>query len=703
MTRSIRRSIRGPSLAVLALVVPVLQGTVAYGEETSSSRLEEVIVTAAKQNRASSTGTKTDTPLIETPQAISMVTSDQLETLKVSSISDALNYMPGLVTQPSSNARYADDVTIRGFAASASSGSFLRDGLKLQSNIYDGGQEPYSLERIDVLRGASSVLYGQGSPGGVVNSVTKRPPREFLAELNAEFGDYDRKQVSGDIGGPLTDTLSARLLGVYRDSDSSVDYIPDDKRYVAGAVAWQPTDRTKLTLLTDYQTVDTRFSAPLPIAGTLIPLATGRIPQNRFVGEPDFDHYDSKGYTVGDILEHRFDDSWSAYHALRYFSGDIDIDYLQIGGVAPDNRTLLRGVSSRRDQSSGFSTDNHLMWNWAGGDWQHTALVGADFYRRRYDTHRYSGAVGTLDFLTPEYGLTTPVVNRARDNGFAIDGKQTGVYFQEQMKYRDRWVLLAGGRQDWSDNEQLSYRSGTALRQKDDAFSGRIGLVYLAPNGIAPYLNYAESFEMATGLDRAGTPFEPTFGKQYEAGLRYVPLHSTSVYTASVFQLTRSNVLTPDPVDQAFSVQTGEVRSRGIELEAKMQFAQTVNLIASYTYTDTRATESNNPTELDQRVAAVPLNTAAFWGDYVFTRFGLPGLRLGGAIRYVGSTNLPGLPVDVPGYTIVDLFGSYEWDHWRVSLNVKNVGDKDYYYCNTSFACRYGDQRSVIGMITYRN
>lgn len=651
-------------------------------------------------------GTKTDTPLIETPQSVSVVTSDQIRAVKAASLADALGYTPGVSSQSPAFSRMVDDLMLRGFNVAAGNSGQLRDGLKLQSSVYDGGQEPYGLERVEVLRGASSVLYGQLSPGGVVNTVSKRPTADTLRELNLEAGSYNRRQVSGDFAGALTEdgTWTYRLTGLARNADNWVDHVPDDRTYLAPALTWQPSAATSLTLLATYQRIRTKFAAPMPAANTL----NGQIPRDLFIGEPDFDRYDTDTYTVGYAFEHAFNDRVKLRQSARYFTADGTWDYLSFGALQANGRTLRRGVVSRNEHSYGIATDTSLEMKLDGGPLQHTVLAGLDYYRSGYDSHRHSGTVAPLaDIYNPVYGAV-PVLNTAADYGINTRSSALGLYVQDQIKIQDKWVVVLGGRQDWADTDQKSYTNGVTTRLRDTATTGRIGLLYLADNGLAPYLSASQSFAPTVGVDRAGNAFKPTKGTQYELGLRYEPPGGNMLYSAAIYDLTQTNALTSDPADATYSVQTGKARSRGLELEAKARLGA-LNLTASYAYTDARTTRSNTPALVDQRIALVPLHSASVWADYNLTAVGVSGLTVGAGVRYASSTNLPGYPANVPGQFLVDAMAAYDFgaldpsmSGLSLALNARNLFNRGYLACAGSTGCRYGDPRTLYATLSYR-
>jgi iron complex outermembrane receptor protein len=653
----------------------------------------------------SATGTKADTPIIETPQSISVVTSDQMKATKPRSLSQAIEYTPSVTSQSPAFSRMVDDLSLRGFNVANGNLGMLRDGMKLQSNVYDGGQEPYGLERIEVLRGPASILYGQLGPGGAVNAVTKRPTIDPIREVNVEYGSYDRIQGSADFGGSITEdgSWSYRVTGLVREADSWVNHVNDDKRYGAVGLTWRPTLDTAFTALGNYQNVSTKFAPPMPYQE----LADGVIPRDLFIGEPDYDKYDGDVFTIGYLFEHRFNETFKFRNNLRYYHADVTFDYLTYGALQPDD-SLTRGVSNRHEMSSGFTTDLSLETRLRTGPADHTVLAGADIYRRTYDRDRFPGSVAPLNNIyEPVYGAT-PVINDAVNIGFESSSDQVGFYLQDQVKIFDKLVLLLGGRQDWSSSDQYVFFTNSRTRQTDQAFTGRAGLVYLFDSGIAPYASFSQSFSPISGGDRNGDPFVPSRGTQYEAGVRYEPPKTNILVSAAVYQLTQTNVLTPDPVDSSFNIQTGEVRSRGVELEGKASVGN-LNLTAAYAYTDSRTTKSNIPTLEGQRSVLVPYNAVAFWADYTLDAIGLRGLRIGAGVRYEGSTNIPGFSEDVPSRTLVDALVAYDLggldtrlEGASLAVNVSNLFDEDYYTCVSDDGCRYGAPRLVTGTLSYR-
>lgn len=645
--------------------------------------------------------TKADTSITRTPQSVSVITADEMKARQTDTLADAFKYTPGFLAQPNGFSRAADDYTIRGFNVGSGTGGILKDGMKMQASVYDGGLEPYAFERIEMVKGAASVLYGQLSPGGLINAVTKRPSTIPWHELNVEYGSYDRKQISGDFSGPIDDEgkYSYRLTGLLRDSDTQTDYINDDKQYLAPAFTWRPNDNTSLTLLASYQKIKTKFATPLNYNMTTYSKTAGvKITRDQFVGEPDFDRFDTEMKSLGYLLTHQFSDSLKLSHALRYMDAEGDFDYMNANAIS--GNTLMRYYSKRHEHSTGLTTDSNLTWTLDAGDWEHQILAGADYYHKMYDSSRYIGLGSSLDLTNIQYG-NNPTVT-ATDSGSRLTSDQFGIYLQDQMTWNKKWVLLLSGRNDWSESRTTKHSNQAKTIQSDHKATGRIGAVYLADNGLAPYISYSQSFNPTPGTDRQGNSFRPTEGEQYEAGIRFQPPESKTIVSMALYQLTQQNALTTDPVDSSYNVQTGEIRSRGLELEMKSEITSNLNFITSYAYTDARVTKDNNLLKKGSRVEGVPYNTASIWSDYRLASLGLPQVTVGAGARYIGTTKTSPLVSNdkIPAYTLFDTKISYQpVNSLTLSLKVQNLTDEKYIYCNT--VCRYGDERSVIGGLSY--
>lgn len=688
-------------------VLPVVRVTAAQVTETATGPVQGYVA------KRSATATKTDTPIIETPQSISVVTRDQMDAQGVQQVSDTLRYSAGVVAEANGPDPRGEVFRIRGFDGGGASNIYL-NGLRASGFENQGGivLDPYGLERVELLRGPASVLYGQAGVGGLVNAVSKRPTDMPLHELQAQVGSYGRKQLAADFGGPLSDdgVWSYRLTGFVRDSDTQFDHISNDRVFIAPALTWRPNENTSLTLLSEYSKDKTGGSyLAWPRVGTLEDNPNGKIASRRYLGEPDFDKFSQERTSIGYAFEHAFDDALTFRQNFRHMDLRTDVNMILMSGLNADQRTVSRIAYQDVERVQNTLIDNQLQVKLAQGWVQHTALLGLDQQWLRNRVTASYGSVADLDVYAPIYGASPTGLSVGDD--LRNVRTQTGVYLQDQIKIDGVWVATLGGRHDWTKADTTDYlNGGEVTQQKDSATTYRAGLVYLAPNGWAPYVSYAESFAPVMGRDFAAQAFKPETGKQYEAGVRYQPANGKVSLTASVFDSTRQNVTTSDPEHVNAQIQRGEVRSRGLELEAKAKLRNGLNVLASYAYTRARITQSNDGV-LGNTPGAVPTHIASAWLDYAVPADLLPGLRLGLGARYLSATyGDDANTVRVPAYTLFDAALNYDfsvlggqWKGWKLAVNVSNLFDKQYiatcgYYGD---GCKFGYRRSATASLTH--
>jgi iron complex outermembrane receptor protein len=656
----------------------------------------------------SATATKTATPILETPQAINVVTSDQIQDQGAQSVGQALRYTPGVTTEPNGSSSVFDETRVRGFEPL----QYL-DGLRLPLYQFFAAPriEPYGLERIEVLKGPGSMLFGQNSPGGLINMVSKRPTEQALHEVQLQTGSYDRLQGAFDLGGPIDaqKTWLYRLTGLVRDADTVVDFTRDNRYFLAPALTYQPSADTRLTFLAQFGRDEGNFPQNfLPAQGTLLFNPNGRIPASRFWGEPDYDRLRRNQYSVGYDFEHRFNDTWTVRQNLRYASVDVDFKSFYPFGLDADLRTLLRGASAQQIHANAFTVDNQLQAEFVTGALRHTALFGVDYLRSSGDYVQDFGFASSIDIFAPVYGA--PIPSLAPRLSSQQNQDQIGVYAQDQIKFGG-WTLTFGGRHDTVSSTTEDQLALTSVTQDDDAFTGRVGIGYLFGNGIAPYASYATSFQPTIGTDRNGDPFAPTTGRQYEVGIKYRPSGSNALITLAAFDTIQHNALTPDPVDPNFSVQTGEIRVRGIEIEGKGKVTPNLEVIASYAYLDSEITQSTNPAEVGNRVPLVLRQQASLWGFYTFDSGPLAGLGLGAGVRFIGDSYSEATnSIPIPSYTLVDAAVHYELGRLfpelgdtKLSITATNLFDKYHVtYCFGLAYCTLGAGRVVLATMTHR-
>lgn len=659
------------------------------------------------------TATKTDTPLIETPQAVSVVTRDQMEAQGAQTIPEALRYTASVLPEIRGNsASGAPYLLSRGFYLE----QFL-DGARLPSDVSFGyaipSFDPYGLERIDVLHGPASVLYGQANPGGVANLVSKRPTTDPLHEVFATTGSHGRAELGFDLGGALTQdgTLSYRLTGVGLDTDTQVNDAKQRHLYIAPAITWRPDTDTTLTVLAKYQRdPDVGYYNFVPAVGTIFDNPSGKISSHTNLGDPDFDHHSKTQYSIGYEFEHRFNPVWTFRQNVRYTYVTDDFANVFANGFAPGSTTTINRYAFFNDENAKFFTvDNQAQAKFSTGVLAHTALFGFDFQRVLYREDVGLGAAPSLDVFAPVY-LPVATPNASSDD--FIRQTQLGAYAQDQIAY-GKWRLLIGAREDWASSDDTNPVTDSASSQSERAFTWRTGLVYLFDNGFAPYASFAKSFDPQVGVLSGGGAAKPTTAQQYEVGIKYQPPGINSFITASLFDLRERNVLTSDPENPGFSTQSGQVRARGLELEGHASLTDNLDLVASYTFLNNVTTESNdstttvdgNTTPLQGKAPwGIPRNVGSAWLDYTMHGGNLRGLGFGAGIRYVGSSYDASNSIRVPSTTLLDAAIHYDTGlHWLFSLNAQNLFNRQYVAsCFGTTTCTYGDGIEVLGTARYR-
>lgn len=663
-----------------------------------------VTVTAAGGFVAASatTATKTEAPLIEIPQSVSVITLDQMAARNVQTVNEAIQFTGSVgVDTYGTESRY-DWINIRGFDQSTY--GLFRDNSRWQSGQVSGQIDPYLLQEVNVVKGPSSVLYGQNTPGGLVNLVTKRPPRESLNEIVLNLGSFERKQIQADFGGPLDEAghWFYRFTGLFRESDTQVDYVPDNRWLIAPAITWIPSADTTLTLLADFQRDETGWSQFLPSQGTFVTNPHGKIPRNRFTGEPDYDYFDRDQWSAGSLFEHRVSSSLVLRNTLRYSSIEYDGKTVFGGGLQEDLRTLNRfGFGNSLDLKV-FTTDTSASMRFRTGKVEHSVLVGLDYSSSESTIVSGFSFAAPLDIFDPVYGSPVP------DLFTYFDTRQPasllGLYVQDHMKIGRRVVATVSGRHDWTDMTTDDRISGTKAKQDPDKSSGRVGLTYLSDSGFAPYFSYSTSFLPTAGVDFFGQPFAPTTGSQIEGGLKYQPKNWNGFLTGSLFEITQSNVGVPDPDNPLNTLQQGEVRSRGLELEVVGHVTGGLSFHGSYSYLDQEVTRTTDPALLGKRPPLAPDQLFGLSGEYMLTRGPLTGLGIGLGVRYVGTTaGDAGNTIDVPSYTLLNATLRYLWKDVEFLLTANNLTDKTYVaVCTSPSYCNYGNARRIIGTMRYR-
>jgi iron complex outermembrane receptor protein len=650
------------------------------------------------------TASKTDTPLIETPQSVSVIPKDQIADQNAQTLNQTLRYTAGVTpeTRGAVATRY-DMFTIRGFDTDV-----YWNGMKLQELYYLAPQlDPYLMERVEVLKGPASTLYGQVPTGGMVNMVSKRPLETPLHEVGIETGSNDHYRLNADISDRLDErgNLLYRLTATGLTEDGQINMTENERIAVAPAVTWLSDSDDRLTLFGLYQ-IDPKGNSygGIPPVGTVQPNPLGHLSPDFYDGDPNFEKFIRQQWSLGYEYEHPFASDWTLRLNGRVHRSTLAYDSVYADSLDADNHTLNRGTATSREAMTNYLLDNQVEGHVTTGPVDHTLLGGFDLQRTRGHYSPGFGTAPTLDIFAPVYGQPVSAPSATRNE---VDGRQYGFYGQDQL-HLGGFILTLGGRHDIAEQNTQSATSTT--QQKDRAWTGRAGLTYVFDNGVAPYVSYAESFTPQSGSDFAGKPFDPEEGTQYEAGVKYQPPGRNSLFTAAVFDLTRTNLKTGDPAHSGFDVQTGEAQARGLELEARFSPLERIDVIAAYTHLDTEVTQDNNGLQ-GNKVGAVPSQQASAWALYHMPEdSALKGLSVGGGLRYIGSTLNPDNTIRVPSVTLADASLTYDMgalaDKYagvELYTNVKNLFDKEYVAsCYYGKWCAYGYERTVTAGIRYR-
>ncbi|WP_246088668.1 TonB-dependent siderophore receptor [Phreatobacter stygius] len=649
----------------------------------------------------SNAATKTNTPLIETPQSISVVSRQQLEDRNVQTLSEAISYTPGVTTGISGFDSRFDAFTIRGFDVTYN--GIYRDGLRQPAgNMAIYKEEPYGIQDIFVVRGPSSSLFGSGSPGGLVNLISKRPTSQPLREVELQIGNWDRYQGSFDIGGPADPQgqFLYRLTGVVRESKNWTLGGRDDRVNLAPSFTWRPNDQTSLTVLGEYQSSTT--PAAFPYYAT-----TNGARSPAYSSDPAFNAMDQTQFRIGYLLEHRFDEVFTFRQNFRYARVDADVKYVGISAIDPVAMTASRYTGRVRDVMDAISADNQLQANFSTGAIQHTMLFGVDYIQSHLNSRMGFGSAPDLNLVTLNYGAQ-PIATPALTSSTMQSQRQLGIYAQDQLKW-GRWILTLGGRQDWVDTSTRDVIAAASDGNSNHAFTGRAGLTYVFDSGIAPYVSYSTSFVPNLGRGLSGTAFNPTTGSQAEIGIKYQPAGFNGFLTAALFELTQNGGLVTDPTNPSFQIQRGSIRARGLELQAVASLGNGVSLTASYTHLSL-VTMKGTPDTVGRTPSGIPGDTVSLWANYaVPPGDAWSGFSVGAGVRYTGfSYGNDQNTFQSDAVALVDAAVRYNFgaldkrlSGLTLKINAQNLFDRNFTTCQAGY-CYMGARRTVIASLNYR-
>ncbi|MGV3742042.1 MAG: TonB-dependent siderophore receptor [Burkholderiaceae bacterium] len=643
------------------------------------------------QGRAATVG-KSSVSIQDTPFSVDVIDVEQARETGAKNVQDVLLYSAGVYAGQYGFDTRGDWASIRGLSPST-----YIDGLRSIYGYYNNVRpEIYTLDRVEVLKGPSSVLYGQAELGGIVNVVSKRPQKTAAREIEVQLGSHDRKQIATDLTGPLNESgdLLYRIVALKRNSDTQVDHVNDDALVFMPSLTWKPTRDTSLTLQYLHQQNDSKVSSQfLPSKGTIDSAPLGRIPTSRFAGEPDWDRYDTKKNELSLFWDQKLSDAWKLAASIRQTnSSSVTKEiYTRVGAVPDDAGNIARTAHAADRKTDVLASDVRLEGVVKLGPTRHTVAVGVDYQNAFWEEYNYASVTlpGTFNVYNPVYGLANPDALALADRP---DNKivQTGIYAMDHMEWGP-WVVSGAVRHDRARNTLLNLTGADAVARNTET-TGRLGLMYRFDNGISPYISKSTAFSPNLGNDgtSAASILKPTTGEQKEAGVKYLSASGNTSATFAWFDIEQknrvSNGSTPGGVEQVGA------KTDGWELGLRQRIGQ-LELLANYTSLDA----INDVTK--KRLSSVPEKTASAWAQYLFGS----GWRAGVGGRYIGDVTGGNELPKVPSVKLYDAMVGYTTGPWDLVLSLQNLADKEYIsWCRGAGQdCGYGERRNVLLTANY--
>ncbi|MHC5738012.1 TonB-dependent siderophore receptor [Nostoc sp.] len=663
----------------------------------------ELVVTGEQDGYSvpdASTATRTDTPTRDIPQSIQVIPQQVIKDQQITRISDAVRNVSG-VTPQGGYAGATDNYNIRGFTTYDN----LRNGFSAQDNFVN----PTNIERLEVLKGPASVLYGQFEPGGVVNYITKQPLSEpyYSAEFTA--GSFSTYRPSIDISGPLNSdkTLLYRLNAAYENSGSFIDFGNQEVLAIAPALSYKIGDATTLTLEYEYLKLDRTY-----YDGLLPDPIVFQAPISRFLGEPG-DRFSKETHSVFLNVNHRFSENIRLRSGFSVTLDDSEESEFRPNSIDADGRTVQRRFAAGPAYLQNYSLQNDLIGNFSTGSIQHQVLVGLEWnkYINGYDYLRSSTALTpTINLFNPVYGASPPSEFDEAASRDRFERNTIALYLQDQVTLLPNLKLLVGGRYDFIHRKNRSQQldsfgrdpidDATVERLYDEAFSPRVGIVYQPLPPISIYASYSRSFNPSSSQTVDRTQLPPERGTQYEVGIKGELIKDRLSATFAAYDITKQNVATTDPDNSDFSIPIGEVKSRGLEFDVSGKILPGWNVIASCFVNDAFVSvgDENNP--VGDSLINAPGTGGSLWTSYEIQSGGMRGLGFGGGVFYTGDheATLPNT-FKIPSYVRADATIFYKRDNWRVGLNFKNLFNTQY-YDSQGYYLRPGAPLTVLGTVS---
>lgn len=658
---------------------PASAGAAATAGRPDERTLDEVEVRAGSTRDTGFAPTDTQTAgkmpmrFIETPRSVSVVTREEMDSRQVTTLQQALQTVAG-VSPVNFGRRGFDDLNIRGFRSSE---SILVDGL--MTGGYMWRLIPYGYERFEVLKGASSVLYGQIQPGGLVNAISKSPKPDAFGEATVEVGSHGHRSLGVDLNQPLSANGRAafRINAYALNSEDPVDQVWRRDRWIAPSLSLDLGPATQLTFFaTHMETKWIRLQGTSPY-GTVLPNPNGRLPLDRFTGDASFGPYDLRADSLGYQFEHRFASGLTLRQVTRYEEQKGLGRFISLQGQPRENLSLQNRAASLQDiDYNQFASDTSLLMDFGGGLVRHRIVAGLDGRSGKSDQANTNCRISPLDLFNPVYG--DPVTCPTTPTSHAPSRLTVwGLYLQDQVRIGDNWTVLLGLRHDRARDRIDDRIEAEQSTERNSKTTGAAGLVYQFVPGWAVYGSFSNSFLPVSGQTFAGTPFVPETGRQWEAGFKYERPGGGATASIALFDLRRQNLSTADPDNSGFSIQIGEQRARGVEIEASLDLGSGFKLVGGYAYTSAEISRDTNPEFVGRVVNLTPRHVLSLWSTW--RPADLPDLSVGLGGRHVSEQNGGGFPFSLPSYTVVDASVGYQFHRLRLTAGIKNLFDREYF------------------------
>lgn len=700
--------------------VSMLVCTLLYSNTACMAAKTDVLVVTSSENNNDSprgyanktqfTATKGSASLLETPQFVSVIKREQMDTLPSESISQALRYSAGVTSEKfGAFGNGIDFSKIRGFDA-----DYYLDGLRVigNSGIWGPQIDSWTLNSIEAVHGPSSALYGQGGAGGVINMQSRRPSANESHQIQFQKGNFDNDSIKFDTTGALNDseTLLYRMDGLALSTDSQINSSKQSRYLLAPSLTWQPNEKLSLTVLSQYQRdphIGHYNTLPAQAIG-LLPNRNGKLDFTQNYSDPRHEQSERTQWSITSLIHYQITPFITFKQNIRYSDVDTHIKRDFTRGFLASDQRLTAVYQDSPSHSKTWVADNQLIYQLDTGPIRHQLLFGFDYQTGQLDKDWWGSQTVSFDpWVKPHHPEFRPYPVSRTSTTQRFD--RYGVYLQDQLSWQ-QWDLLLSGRYDWSYLNTDNNLTNTTQKNDTSAWSQRVGLTYSFESGFSPWVSVSDSFDPVLGTDAEGKPFIPTESKQTELGIKYQNQSGDLMVSLAAYELEQKNVTTHNPLNPDYYNQTGKIRSRGIDFESRFAITTSLNMMLNYAYTDNKITQSQDLSVLNKHPVQVPKHSGSAWVDYRFHSPYLEGALVGVGVRYLGATWGDNTNTfKVPAVWLGDVSARYQMDAlipeltgMELGVTVSNITNNPYVAsCTSSTYCSIGTNRTLFATLNY--